>query len=384
MVNRLNRLNFSRVAGLVLLIVGAISLLIVGALSVEDTPSVLTQTSTNFIINEVDTSHRGADYAEFIELYDGAVGNTALDGLVLILYDGDGDISYSAFDLDGQSTGSSGYFVLCVNTTAFPNCDMDAMPDNDLIQNGADAVALYTGDAADFLDGTPVTATNLIDALVYGTGEEVDTGLLVLLNSGQPQVEEGGGGNSDLHSNQRCPDGSGGARNTNAYEQHPPTPGEENTCGSPPAISGTVGDFELALEAEDGNLISVMEVGQDEQASGGAFINATSGTNTKSPEKEASYTFTLPEGGTYFLWAMLYGPNEGSDAIYIGIDGSWDRVYPERTGEYLWNRIESSNISGDYGFALDEGEHEIQVGHAELNARLDSLIVSDDPDFRPE
>jgi mannosyltransferase len=159
-------------------------------------------------------------------------------------------------------------------------------------------------------------------------------------------------------------------------------------CGGPPSqrhsISGTVDDFELALEAEDGNLISVMEVGQDKQASGGAFISATSGTNTKSPGKQASYTFTVPEGGTYFLWARLYGPNEGSDAIYIGIDGSWDRVYPERTGKYLWNRIESSNIAGDYGFVLDEGEHEIQVGHAELNAKLDSLIVSDDPNFCPE
>jgi predicted extracellular nuclease len=51
-----------------------------------------------------------------------------------------------------------------------------------------------------------------------------------LLNSGQPQVNERGGGDGTGHSNQRCPDGSGGARNTDTYAQYEPTPGAENTC----------------------------------------------------------------------------------------------------------------------------------------------------------
>ncbi|MEE8390530.1 MAG: hypothetical protein V3S14_06995, partial [Anaerolineae bacterium] len=39
------------------------------------------------------------------------------------------------------------------------------------------------------------------------------------------------------HSNQRCPNGSGGARNTNTYAQYAPTPGVANNCGEPTAIT---------------------------------------------------------------------------------------------------------------------------------------------------
>ena len=59
------------------------------------------------IINEVDADTPGTDTAEFVELYDGGVGNTPLDGLVVVLFDGGdagtGRQSYAAFDLDGYS-----------------------------------------------------------------------------------------------------------------------------------------------------------------------------------------------------------------------------------------------------------------------------------------
>jgi hypothetical protein len=39
---------------------------------------------------------------------------------------------------------------------------------DNLLQNGADAVALYAANATDFPNGTSVTTTNLRDAIVYG------------------------------------------------------------------------------------------------------------------------------------------------------------------------------------------------------------------------
>ncbi len=94
-----------------------------------------------------------------------------------------------------------------------------------LLQNGADAAALYAGNAADFPPGTPVTTANLLDALVYDTGDADDPGLLVLLNPGQPQVDEAGRGNPAGQSSGRCPNGSGGARNTATYDTAAPSPG---------------------------------------------------------------------------------------------------------------------------------------------------------------
>ncbi len=182
------------------------------------------------LINEVDADQVGTDAAEFVELYDGGFGNSDLSGLVLVFFNGNGDTSYAAFDLDGLATGSDGFFVLCGDAANVANCDLDVSPDTNLIQNGADAVALYEGNAADFPNGTGVSTTGLLDALVYDTSDADDAELLVLLNAGQPQVNEGGGGDSTVDSNQRCPNGSGGARNTDTYAQFAPTPGVANVC----------------------------------------------------------------------------------------------------------------------------------------------------------
>ena len=184
--------------------------------------------ATNVIINEVDADTPGADTAEFVELYDGGAGNTALDGLVVVFYNGGNDQSYAAFDLDGFSTDANGYFTL----GNAPGSGFVFA--GNLLQNGADAVALYAGDASSFPTNTPVTTTNLQDAIVYGTADPDDPGLLVLLNAGQPQVNE-----TDTLSAQRCPNGSGGARNTATYSQGTPTPGGANTCAPPPTPSNS-------------------------------------------------------------------------------------------------------------------------------------------------
>jgi len=113
-------------------------------------------------INEVDAAQPGTDMAEFVELM-GTPGASA-DGFVLVLFNGSNDASYDAIDLDGLVFDANGLLVI-------------NFPSNSL-QNGADAVAVYMGDATDFPNGTAPTTTNIIDALVYGTNDSDDTGLL--------------------------------------------------------------------------------------------------------------------------------------------------------------------------------------------------------------
>jgi len=180
----------------------------------------------NVIINEVDSDTPSTDVLEFIELYDGGIGNSNLNGLVVVLYNGSTNLSYAAFDLDGYSTDANGYFLLG-NSAVVPTPAI--IFTNGILQNGQDAVAVYIGDATSFPTGTALTTSQLMDALVYDTSDPDDPELLVLLNSGQPQVNENGRGSGDLHSNQRFPNGSGGERNTETYDQAPPTPGAANT-----------------------------------------------------------------------------------------------------------------------------------------------------------
>lgn len=179
-----------------------------------------------FVINEVDADTPGTDDAEFIEIFDGGAGNTPLTGYIVVLFNGSNDQSYLTVDLNGHQTDANGYFVLGNSAVIAASI---TIPDNTL-QQGADAVALYQAAATDFPDGTAVTTANLIDALVYDTNDDDDTGLLALLNADQPQVNEAGAGSSADHANQRCVNGSGGQRNTTTFVQVPPSPGAANNC----------------------------------------------------------------------------------------------------------------------------------------------------------
>lgn len=228
-----------------------------------------TVTNSIIVINEVDADTSGSDVLEFIELFDGGVGNTPLDGLVVVLYNGSDNKSYNnAFDLDGYSTNSEGFFVLG-NEAVLPAPSI--VIDNNALQNGADAVALYFGNAIDYPNDTPVTGISLVDALVYDTNDSDDLDLLSVLTTGQPQINEDDANDKDFHSNSRVPDG-GAALDTSVYVQQPATPGQSNVAfaeifdiqgnGDATEVSGlvlriegiVVGDFQSNETEDNGDL----------------------------------------------------------------------------------------------------------------------------------
>ena len=203
-----------------------LSICVIFVSSIFGASSAFGNTANNVMINEIDSDTPGVDMLEFVELYDGGIGNTDLTSLVVVFYNGATDTSYAALDLDGFTTDENGYFIIGQSGVS-PSPDVIFSG----IQNGADAVALYSADASDFPNGTPVTTENLIDAIVYDTDDADDPELLVLLNDGQLQVNENGSGDKDNHSNSRCPNGRGGARNTDRYVQTVSTPASHNACG---------------------------------------------------------------------------------------------------------------------------------------------------------
>ncbi|HCG79954.1 MAG TPA: endonuclease/exonuclease/phosphatase [Oceanospirillales bacterium] len=210
----------------------------------------------DILINETDADNPSTDTAEFIELYDGGIGAQSLNGLSLVLFNGSDDASYESISLNGFQTNADGYFVVCGDDTNVSNCDLDLSPDSNLIQNGADAVALFSRPASDFPNDTPITTDGLIDAVVYDTNDSDDDALLVLLNSGQPQLNEAMSGNKDQHSLQRC---SGGARETEGFVADLPTPGEANSCGGsePEPTLGACGDAATPISAIQGLITDI-------------------------------------------------------------------------------------------------------------------------------
>lgn len=197
------------------------------------------------VINEVDADNPSTDTEEFIELKS-STANMALDGYVVVLFNGSNDASYNAIDLDGKSTDANGLFVIGTSGVS-PTADFLFSASSNAIQNGADAIAIYQDDATNFPNGTAVTATNLIDAFVYDTNDGDDAGLMATL-SVSAQYNEGAAGDKDNHSNQRKADGT--------YEAKEPSPSVLNDGGG--VTTPTITISTSASSYEEGDDITIV------------------------------------------------------------------------------------------------------------------------------
>jgi len=134
----------------------------------------------------------------------------------------------------------------------------------------------------------------------------------------------------------------------------------------------------IYLEAENGKIISPMQIGRDNNASAGAYIYTPAGTrNTTSPAAEAIYQINLAKNGWYHLWMRTYAPTSSNDATYIGFNGSFMRVFPKNTNIYEWVKAGDAHL-------LNAGANQINIGHAEAQARVDRLLITDNSTFTPE
>ncbi|RLD26835.1 MAG: endonuclease I, partial [Bacteroidetes bacterium] len=107
---------------------------------------------SQIVINELDCDTPSIDTLEFIELKSDTP-NFSLNGYVVVLFNGSpngADSSYFTIDLDGYTTDVNGLLLIGSNSVSpVPQLLISA----NVIQNGADAVAIYLGSWFDFPEG---------------------------------------------------------------------------------------------------------------------------------------------------------------------------------------------------------------------------------------
>ncbi len=176
------------------------------------------------VINEIDYDQPGTDAAEFLELKNVGPDPINLDTYAVELVNGNagGTALYQTIDLPSVDLAAGDYFVVCANAANTLNCDLDVLPDTNLIQNGApDGVGLREGGL-------------LVDAVSY----EGNTGAPYTEGSGTGLVDDGV---SAIQSISRCQDGSDTDQNNADLGIRSSTPGAANACASdvPPTVTST-------------------------------------------------------------------------------------------------------------------------------------------------
>jgi plastocyanin len=175
------------------------------------------------IINEIDPDNKGADTAEFVELYNPGDDPVDMEGVFLVLVNGASNEIYHTQDLSDFGTVSPGEYVLIIKDgytgLQIPDgVNVQVLGEN--LQNGPDAIALVKGDPA----GDPVAW----DTVSYGG--VVDLAADWWVGEGATPADSPAGTLS------RCPNGEDSDDNGVDFSAKEPTPGLANLCqNGPPA-----------------------------------------------------------------------------------------------------------------------------------------------------
>ena len=270
-------------------------------------------TSVSFgqvVINELDSDTPSTDDREFIELKS-TVPNFPLDGYVLVFFNGNvgsttANQSYFTIGLNGLTTDANG-ILLIGNSLVSPSPDK-TFPDN-IIQNGADGVGLYTGSPDDFPDFTLATSTNLVNALMYDTNDADATALMNLLGV-TAQYNEGQNSLPATQSVQRKTDGT--------YETKNPTPGANND-GSGIVFNGITITTNTANKNE-GDSFSITFTTQTSVTSDLTFTYSLNNSSFTTTDFTGNTTVFIPSGSNTFTTTISLTDDifdEGDEVLKI-------------------------------------------------------------------
>lgn len=173
------------------------------------------------VINEVDYDQPSIDTHEFIELKNNGLNGVDPANLRLLMLSGAGGVATIYRDLNPLTGGiimPGDHFVICGDPFTTANCDMDAAPDVDLIQNGA----------ADALVLVQVSDSTILDVLSYEgdcPGNFETMGFV-----GGDAFWGGSGGPAEHRSLSRFPDGTDSNNNSLDLIDACATPGGPNAA----------------------------------------------------------------------------------------------------------------------------------------------------------
>ena len=267
---------------------------------------------TQLVVNEIDYDQPSTDAAEFLEIKNVGTASADLGNVFVDLVNGNGTVVYASIDLPAVSLAAGDYYVVCANAATVANCDLDASPDTNFIQNGApDAVALRQGEA-------------LLDTVSYAG------------NTGDPYTEGSGEGLVDSSSDggvgiSRCPDGEDTQQNNQDLELAAISPGATNTCAPPPPPPHSFGscfdDTETRIHAIQGNGASTPVPGEIRVVEGVVVgdYQQTGGFNgyyLQEEDADADADATTSEGVFVFAGSLAGGALDVSPGQVVRVRGT--------------------------------------------------------------
>ncbi len=135
----------------------------------------------------------------------------------------------------------------------------------------------------------------------------------------------------------------------------------------------------IRIEAESGTTSAPVRKSSGAGTFATGYVDTPAGTapgTPSAPAGTATHGFHVPAAATWKVWLRMYGPTTSSDSWFESVDGATrQEVFPSATGRWMWVAARS--------YTLGAGLHTLELGGREAEARVDRILITDDPTFVP-
>ena len=150
------------------------------------------------------------------------------------------------------------------------------------------------------------------------------------------------------------------------------------------------------LEAEAGTLKAPMAAIDATAASGGKVVQTAAGAGNSSQNANqainqanlgtATYTFDVKEAGTYVLNGLVNAPTTNNNAFWFRFDNAttlknWQ--FAANADMYTWNAAAATVGGAAITTTLAAGSHTLEIRQQKEQAKIDAIVLADDPKFDP-
>ena len=142
--------------------------------------------------------------------------------------------------------------------------------------------------------------------------------------------------------------------------------------------------WQKEAEADDVIIVAPMVRESSGDASACGFITSPTHNSGK-----ATYSFSVPVAGNYYLWARVKGTSGQHNSFWFSFDDEAETVKHLETAHFdntwHWEEVkpDEEGSSADNEYQLTTGNHTLTFGGRETNSGLDKILLTNDPDFVP-
>jgi hypothetical protein len=136
----------------------------------------------------------------------------------------------------------------------------------------------------------------------------------------------------------------------------------------------------VRFETEAGSLVApVRAINGAAGTYGSSYLDTPSGTTpgtATAPAGTATFGVNIPSAGTWYLWVRMYGPDVNSDTWFESVNGAARQpVVAPAPGAWGW--------AAGRSYSLGAGLASLELGGREATARVDRVLLTNDPTFVP-